>query len=277
MRISQRNKKSNKSTLTVTERFPFPFESIPLKISGRPEAWYRLYALSAKPQEFGNFIYVNFVAPALRHLVVKRPRGPHKSNAQFINRIKNISGYNYCLIEYWLKQPNEEWPKPIRNVIRDFEKKGASYSHSGQRLKLKAHEITAYIMEKRFGKKRKTYKILNPWTDDPENFRRIYISRDGFRDYYRAFFRILRTALGHMPDLPISPQDPGAAILSQLKPTFCTSQNKSKSKPRQSDRPLSSCGNMDSFKFGSGPFRSSGCKIATSQIRIPCEQFGLLI
>jgi hypothetical protein len=56
MRISQRNKKSNESTLTVTERFSFPFESAPLKISGRPEAWYRLYALSAKLQELGNFM-----------------------------------------------------------------------------------------------------------------------------------------------------------------------------------------------------------------------------
>ena len=124
MTVSQRNENSNESTLTVTERFPFPFESIQLKISGIPDAWFRLYALSAKPEELGSFIYVHFVAPAVRHLVSNCPRGPHKFRAGFINKIKNLSGYNYGLLEYWLKRPEEEWPRPIRKVVRDFEKEG---------------------------------------------------------------------------------------------------------------------------------------------------------
>lgn len=273
MRISQRNKKSKKSTLTVTEGFPFPFESIPLKISGMPDAWYRLYALSAKPGELGSFIYLHFVAPAVRHLVSNCPRGPHKFRAEFINKIKNLAGYNYSLLEYWLKRPEEEWPKPIRKVIRDFEKNEASYSHSGQKLKLKAHEITAYIMERRFGKRRKAYKIPNPWTDDAENFRRIYISKDGFREYYRAFLRILKTVLGSIPDLPLLPEDPGTTILSYLRPTVGTSQNEFVSAPAVNDEVLS-CRDATSSTITP---KHSGCKIAIPQIRTPCNELTLLI
>jgi len=264
MRISQRNKKSNESTLTVTERFPFPFESIPLKISGRPDAWVRLYALSAKPRELENFIYVHFVTPAVRHLVSNRPRGPHKFCAEFINKIKNLSGYTYGLFEYWLKRPEEEWPKSIRKAIRDFKKEGTSYSHSGLELKPKAHEITAYIMEKRFGKMRETHKILNPWTDDPENFRRIYISRDGFRDYYRAFFRIVKTVLGCIPDLPLLPEDPGTAILSHLRQS-ATSQDELLSEPTANDKVLS-CRHTNPSACRPKHHQNSGCKIAIPQI-----------
>ena len=232
MRISQRNKKSKKSTLTVTEGFPFPFESIPLKISGMPDAWFRLYALSAKPEELGRFLYVQFVAPAVRHLVSNSPRGPHKFRAAFINKVKNLSAYNHALFEYWLKRPEEDWPKSIKKVIRDFEKEGTSFSHFGQELKLKAYEITAYVMEKRFGKEREAYKILNPWTDEAENFRRIYISKEGFREYYRCFFRILESVVGRIPDLPILPEDPAMAILPHLRITRCTPANEAKSEQK---------------------------------------------
>jgi hypothetical protein len=276
MRISHRNKKSNESTLTITERFPFPFESIPLKISGMPDAWFRLYALSAKPEELGRFVYVNFVAPAVRHLVSNRPRGPHKFRAAFINKIKHLSGYNYALIEYWLKRPEQERPKSIRKLIRDFEKTEASYSHSGQKLKLKAHEVTAYIMEKRFGKKREVYKIPNPWTDDPENFRRIYISRDGFRDYYRVFFRILKTVLGCIPDLPLSPEDPGIAILSCLRPTVSTSQNELVSAPAINHE-IPPCTHANSSPIRPEHYKNSGCKITIPQIWTPSNEFTLLI
>jgi hypothetical protein len=276
MRISQRNKKSNKAPLAVTETFPFPFESIQLKISGTPDAWFRLYALSAKPKELRSFLYVHFVAPAVRHLVVKRPRGAHKFRAEFINKIKNLSGYNYSLLEYWLKRPEEEWPKPIRKVIRDFEKNETSYSHSGQRLKLKAHEITAYIMEKRFGRQRKTYKIPNPWTDDPESFRRTYISKDGFREYYRAFLRILKTVLGFIPDLPILPEDPGTAILSYLRPTLGSSQKESLSDPAANDKVLP-CRDATMSTLRPNQYKNSGCKIAIPQIRTPCNEFTSLL
>jgi hypothetical protein len=188
MKIIQRNKKS---PLTIVENFPFPFEKIELKISGSPDAWYRFYALSVKPEELGNFIYVNFIAPAVRRLASERPRGCYKFKAEFIRRIKRLSAYNYCFFEYWLKKRDEERPDPIRKVLKEFEKSG-SYSHYGEKLKPKAHEITAYIMERDFGNERKTYKIPNPWTDDPDNFRRTYILNSGLVKYYRTYLKIFR-------------------------------------------------------------------------------------
>lgn len=271
MRISQRNKKSNKSTLTVTERFPFPFESIPLKISGMPDAWFRLYALSAKPEELGKFIYVHFVAPALRHLVVKRPRGPHKSKAQFINRIKNISAYDYCLFEHWLKRPEEEWPRTIRKVIRDFEEREASYSHSGQTLKPKAHEITAYIMEKKFGRKRKAHKIQNPWTDDPQSFKKIYISKE-LRKYYRVCLSLLAIQYDPMPDLPISAEDPMEVISQYLNAALETPKHK----PVLTDQ-VTHYESIFSFNRRPRLHQNLGCKIAIPQIWTLCKESSLVI
>ncbi|NWG03609.1 MAG: hypothetical protein HXY44_12210 [Syntrophaceae bacterium] len=189
MRISQRNKKS---TLTVTERFYFPYESQYMKISGMPDAWYKLYSIATRPDELGTFIYTHFILPAVRHLNAKRPRGPHKSNAKFINKVKTLAAYNYCFLDYWLGKSREEWPEPIKKVVQEFEDEMGSYfPRTGKKKHPKALEIVAYMIERDFGEERQIHQTIKPWTDDIHNFDKVYVSGSGFVTYYKLYLELL--------------------------------------------------------------------------------------
>lgn len=205
MKIKQRNKKS---ILTIEGKFPSPYENIKLKISAFPDDWYNLiYEFFGKPKHIEKpiFDYLKTVFDqVLNHILAERPRGVHSSMWEFTHKLKVRTAYIFCLLEYWLKKPEENWPESIKNAVKETPK--IVGQHRKGIRKPKIHEITVYIIERDFGKEReKNNPKSNPWTDDPENFRKTYISKNPFIQTYKPKEKDFEKAkIDLPPDLPIT-------------------------------------------------------------------------
>lgn len=185
MKIKPRRNK--KSPLTVEGEVPLSQgESLKLKISAPPETWETLYGLSSgRPEYVGNLIWLNFAKPASDHLNSPRPRGVHKGRDKFMFKMKELIPYVYYCVAYWLKEPQESWPKDFKKIIEKDENNFFGFSNRGKRKSYLPHEVTAYLMEKTYGEEREKNR-LKPWTDDPETFRKTFISDNELAKGFKA-------------------------------------------------------------------------------------------
>jgi hypothetical protein len=88
----------------------------------------------------------------------------------FVDKMKRYAAYVYCWAEYWLKKPQDEWPEPLKELVRQLSKQ----TYHGRRERPKPPRVTAYIMEMDFGKEREKHH-LRKWTKDPEAFEKTFI------------------------------------------------------------------------------------------------------
>jgi len=102
----------------------------------------------------------------------------------FLDKMKRYSAYVYCWAEYWLKKPQDEWPEPLKELVRQLSR----YPYHGRRKKPTPARVTAYIMEKDFGKEREKHHLIK-WTKDPKAFERAFISGNKYAKFVKTICR----------------------------------------------------------------------------------------
>lgn len=213
--------RTKKSPFLIEETFPPPHENVKLIIIGSLDDLNDLGGdYSENPEELGKLFLNHFIGGGVWGIINRfgfgnPPRGVHKRIWEFTQKMKIRAPYTFGLIDYWLKRPQEKWPEPIKKVIKAFEV-FSIVPRSGKRKKPKAHEVTAYIMERDFGKEReKNNPSSNLWTDDPDGFKKTYISRSHFTNWMKIKLKDLEdSGIELSPTLPITTEKPSEAILS---------------------------------------------------------------
>ncbi len=163
---------------------PSPHNNLSLDISASPDAWRTLYIMSfAKPETIVNIIR-NLSKAAYDHISVGSGRDIDKSKKIFLNKVKRYAAYVYCWASHWLEKPQEEWPEPLKEIVKKIDK---SAYHRSER-KPQPQRVTAYIMERDFGKERKQYH-LKKWTEHPEVFRRTFILNNKYARFVKIMCR----------------------------------------------------------------------------------------
>lgn len=170
---------SKKPFQTVQVAFPFPYENIKMRISVDPESIKMLYWLSLGQPKIVGDIICQTIDPMYQRLTAKLGRGIHSGRENFITKMKILTAYLHRWIPNWLRKPKEDWPEVLRGVIKDFE----TLPYSGRKARLNPCELTAYIMERNFGKERRKHG-LKKWTEEPEAFRRTFVSNNRFRAWF---------------------------------------------------------------------------------------------
>jgi hypothetical protein len=163
---------------------PRPREDLTLEISASPDTWRTLYIMSfAKPGDIVSIIR-NLSKATYDYISVKPGRGIDRGREDFIDKAKRYAAYVYCWTEYWLKKPQDEWPEPLRELVRKL----GEYAYHGRKERPKPRRVTAYIMERDFGKEREKYG-LRQWTKDPEAFGRTFISNNKYAKFVKTICR----------------------------------------------------------------------------------------
>lgn len=224
--------RTKKSPLLIEETFPPPYEKVKLKIIAHPDDLSNLAGdYYENPEELGKVFLNHFIDHALYEIITRfgigtPPRGIHKKMWNFNMKMKIRAPYTFGLIDYWLKQPQKNWPRSIKKVVSEFEDEKASYSPlSGKKKRTKAHEVLAYIMERNFGKER---EILNPkskpLTDDPGAFKKTYILKSSFMNWVKMKLKDLEEAgIELPPTMPIISEKPDEVILALFPNSHNTS------------------------------------------------------
>ena len=154
---------------------PSPREDLTLEISASADTWRTLYIMSfAKPEDIVSMI--RNLSKATFDYVSGKP-----GKDDFVDKMKRYTAYVYCWAEYWLKKPQDEWPDPLKELVRQSSK----YTYRGRRGRSKPRSVTAYIMEMDFGKEREKYH-LRKWTKDPEAFGREFISNNKYAKFVKT-------------------------------------------------------------------------------------------
>ena len=164
-------------------------QCIPLKIIATSEAWgeMRTFYLE-KPGLFASDIYSQFIEPVVgvfgKRAYEKKLRGKHKGSASFVDEIKISACWLNAFLSYWSKKQQKEYPACIRFKI-DKVDKSKIIKTSG---KFKPIALTAYILEKIYGKEMKRYNIY-PFFNNLENFRITYIQGCSFHKKIAAHIK----------------------------------------------------------------------------------------
>ena len=163
---------------------PPPHKNPSIEISASPDAWRTLYIMSfGNPGDIVNIIR-NLSKAAYDHISVGSGRGTDRSKEDFVNKVKRYAAYVYCWALYWLKKPEDEWPEPLKKIVN---KMGKSAYHRSQNTP-QPQRVTAYIMERDFGKERKKYH-LKKWTENPEVFGRTFILNNKYARFVKVICR----------------------------------------------------------------------------------------
>jgi hypothetical protein len=102
----------------------------------------------------------------------------------FVDKMKRYTAYVYCWAEYWLKKPQDDWPEPLKELVKKLNKRTCK----GRRERPKPPRVVAYIMELDFGKEREKHH-LTKWTKDPEGFERTFISNNKYAKFVKTICR----------------------------------------------------------------------------------------
>jgi len=134
----------------------------------------------ARPADIVSIIR-NLSKATFDYMTVKPRKEGYGDREDFIDKVKRYSAYVYCWTRYWLKKPEDIWPEPLKELVRRM----GRYPDRGRREGSKSRIITAYIMERDFGKERKKFG-LRQWTRDPEAFGRKFISNNKYAKFVRT-------------------------------------------------------------------------------------------
>lgn len=218
MRIKKGRYKKDPFTIEAT--FPPPHENVKLKVIGHADALSSLATdYYENPEALGKLLLNRFLDPAIWEIFTEcsvGPRGIHAATWKFIQEMRIKAPYTFCLIDYWLKRPREKWPKPIKTVIEEFQQKPSKLTGAGKRKKPTALQVTAYIMERDFGREREENNpAASPWTKDPDGFKKTYIRQSHFTDWIKLQLKELKASgIEISPTLSIITDKPWQIILS---------------------------------------------------------------
>ena len=185
MDIKTRRKKTKDRDLLSAEgtflSLPPPYRNLSIEISASPDAWRTLYIMSfGKPGDIVNIIR-DLSKAAYDNITVGSGRGITRSREDFVNKVKRYAAYVYCWAFYWLKKPQNEWPEPLKTIVTKMGKSAYHRSQKGPQ----PQRVTAYIMERDFGKERKNYH-LKKWTENPEVFERTFILNNKYARFVKV-------------------------------------------------------------------------------------------
>ena len=125
MDIKTRWKRTKGTRLLSTEGtflpLPPPSKDLTLEISASPDTWRALYIMSfAKPEDLVSMIR-NLSKTTFDYISAKPGR------EDFVDKMKRYAAYVYCWAEYWLKKPQDEWPEPLKELVRQLSKYSISW------------------------------------------------------------------------------------------------------------------------------------------------------
>lgn len=171
-----------------------PKGNIRLKILGTQGDFNNLSNL--KPEEKKE-IFDEVINKAIIQIIKNRrekPRGPFSQDQDFTGIIKRLASYTHYILKELLKSQPES--KFVQGLVKEYEKKHKSYNpKSGKKKKTKPHELTAFILDRYFGKEAKKRGLIG-WPEDPNHFRRTYIKVERLSvPRYRSHLNYLRNTV----------------------------------------------------------------------------------
>jgi len=177
-------RKKRNGEIEVTQEIPIRSDKIKFKISASRESWLTLYSLSiGSPKHLRDLVYLNFTEPVCRFIDLgPRFRGINRGREDFVLKMKASIPSIYYWVFWWLKEPSKNWPTDLGRLVEEI--KAQPWNISGRRRIPNAAEVTAYLFEKDFGKERRKNGLLK-WTDNPERFRRTFISNSEFAKFFK--------------------------------------------------------------------------------------------
>lgn len=208
--------------IEVDGSFLSPFGNVKLAISASPDDWKALRNLYVEnPELLLESLYQKFLRPEFYESVVKPPRGIHSKRWNFNQKIKETAPFTYSLVDYCLGKKQEDWPMTFKEVVKEYEAEElGSPSYYGKKLRVKAYELTAFILEKAYGKERERLDPKSaPLTQGGYDFKKIYISPKENRE----LLKLCRESIEKFPDddskglpqdLEFIPKDPHAPLYS---------------------------------------------------------------
>lgn len=131
----------------------------------------------------GVLFYLFFAKPAFEYLHLTRGRGIHSGREEFMLKMRLGIPVIYSWVYLWLREDEQFWPDSLKQIVRDMKKER---KYNGRRMKPKALEVTAYIMEKQFRHERRKQGFKHKWTDDLDTFRKNFISKNEFVNFYKT-------------------------------------------------------------------------------------------
>jgi hypothetical protein len=183
--MKAKTQRTKKSPLSIDAGFPTPYETVKFKIRITPDALKSLYFLSlGEPKAVGETV-AHILEPWYNTLARKPGRGIHSGREAFTVRIKIIIAYIDSRVTYWFRIKRKRWPEPLRDTIKEMVEQLQKDRSSGKidRVRISPHKITAFIMEKYYGKERRLHGLLK-WTDNPERFRKAMIDDNEFTKWF---------------------------------------------------------------------------------------------
>ncbi len=145
----------------------------------------------ADPKKVGEILSKYFTTPIYSRIVSKPGRGFHRGDERFIGKMKILSALLYSRLKKFLKKSFIFWPKELKKTAEEYEAQNQLFDSGSKKPKIAPLEMTAFIMEKYYGKERIGHG-LKRWTNDTvnlenlENFRITYIVRNEFMNWFKA-------------------------------------------------------------------------------------------
>ena len=168
-------------------------KDIEMKIKAPAETWRELVDVDFEdPSLISNAFYNGVIREVINFLKSKKARGIHADRVEFTKIMKRYCAYIYCICEYWLKKPRQEWPDPIKEAVdlleTPFNKRQKDISiiageltlisdHTQTIKKPTAPTLTAFFAEKYFHTERRK-NGFKKWSDNFGTFRRTFITNN---------------------------------------------------------------------------------------------------
>ncbi len=169
-------------------------EDIKVEMEGPIGAWWGITLIGPGSRSPSPDVLSDLKNEVRDLLYTKPARGLHAGGRDtFTERVKIYCANIYCLCEYWLEQPREEWPAPIKQAVTWLETAPLKRTEEmkniiGEELKLittytqrlqKPYPaiLTVLFAEKYYQKERREHGFTK-WTDYFESFRRTFIANN---------------------------------------------------------------------------------------------------
>lgn len=200
-----------------------PAQKIEVRISPPHDIMQWFEVLHMNPEELGRRIQSDLVGPIIDDLITKPARGAHSGREEFMHEMKGSAAYMYHLISYWLKKPEDAWPKVLKEMVVWLEKLPAEqdtlnlvFDASGRRrqnLYLEPLPLTILFMEREFAQEREKHRV-KPWNDDREGFRKVFLTKKD-NPIFRWMEDIMKALAEGGIELPIDLPFPHRGIPSE--------------------------------------------------------------
>jgi len=154
--------------------------SIHLLVRASSEDWRKLVSLPVGVQDGVFHKILSEVRSKVKDSDRNLPRGLSRDEFDFVQKMKLIALFTSGIIK------NQSGTDFYNKLVGEYGVKIGG--HYGRKSNPKIHELTAFVLDKIVAKEKIKYSIRRNWTEDPDNFRRIYLDWSKVKKHFEFYF-----------------------------------------------------------------------------------------